>query len=354
MIGTRAGLRALLFAVGGCSVMVVPSLGWAQTPPSSPPASSPTESTSTESPEVRAIIEGGVKLREEGRDQDALREFKKAYDMSKSARALAQMAIAEQALGQWVAADRDLHAALVTKGDPWIDLHRATLNDALATIGRRLGTLEVIGGVNGAELYIDGLKVGVLPLKEPIRLLVGTPTLEVRAQGYYTVSRAIAISPGVFTRESVELATRPHNSDGSVAPDGGRQADGDSADATSAGASRQKTLGIIALAGAGVFALGGLAAHGARQSVIHSYNDNAACPGDTMPNQPAECQDKLDAGSTWKTVEYVGFIGGGVLAATGLALLLTTPKAKPQAARALNFTVGFDRQSAGLRCSGSF
>src|SRR5947209_3601580 len=77
-----------------------------------------------------AAIRRGVDLRKQGRDMDALEEFRKAYAAARSPRALAQIALAEQALGRWVDAESDLDQALASKSDPWIRKNVATLNGA--------------------------------------------------------------------------------------------------------------------------------------------------------------------------------------------------------------------------------
>src|SRR5689334_6453050 len=97
----------LLIVAALCAV-AVPSTAFAQA--SVPPAPGPAMSGS----EIEAIIEGGVQLREQGRDEEALRAFRRAFDASKSPRAQAQMGLAEQALGRWIAADKDVAAALAS------------------------------------------------------------------------------------------------------------------------------------------------------------------------------------------------------------------------------------------------
>jgi Tfp pilus assembly protein PilF len=70
--------------------------------------------------ESNAAIARGVQLRQAGNDDEALAEFRRADQLMPSPRTKAQIALAEQALGQWVAAERDLRAALSTADDPWI------------------------------------------------------------------------------------------------------------------------------------------------------------------------------------------------------------------------------------------
>jgi len=50
------------------------------------------------SADEETYLERGVDLRKKGDDEAALHEFRRAYEVSKSGRALAQVALAEQAL----------------------------------------------------------------------------------------------------------------------------------------------------------------------------------------------------------------------------------------------------------------
>ncbi|MBK6534365.1 MAG: hypothetical protein IPF99_33800 [Deltaproteobacteria bacterium] len=56
-------------------------------------------SAQTVDPEV--LMRGGVEARHARRDDAALQLFTQAYDITHSARALAQVGLAEQALGRW-------------------------------------------------------------------------------------------------------------------------------------------------------------------------------------------------------------------------------------------------------------
>src|SRR5262245_38202257 len=69
---------------------------------------------------AEAAIKRGIELRKKGDDEQALREFTQAYQLSKSPRALAQMGVAEQALGRWVDAEVHVERALQASSDGWI------------------------------------------------------------------------------------------------------------------------------------------------------------------------------------------------------------------------------------------
>jgi hypothetical protein len=160
--------------------------------------------------EAEAAIARGVALRQAGNDDEALAAFRQADQRSPSPRAKAQIALAEQALGQWVAAERDLRAALAAVDDPWIQRNREALAAAMNQIASRLGSLEVRTSAPGAELFVNEERVASLPLAEPIRVAVGTVSLEVRAPGHLAQRRSIDVTSGARLREVFALvAARP-------------------------------------------------------------------------------------------------------------------------------------------------
>ncbi len=99
----------------------------------------------------------------------ALAAFERAWALGGSFRALAQIALAEQALGHWREAYEHLASALRHTDDPWISAHHATLDVALREIASRLGAVEVSCNVHGAEVRVDGRVVGKTPLAESVR-----------------------------------------------------------------------------------------------------------------------------------------------------------------------------------------
>ena len=92
-----------------------------------------------------AAIEAGVSLRRQGRNEEALESFQRAYRLAPNPRAQAQMGLARQAIGQWANAESDLLEALKHPGDPWIARQRKVLEGAVVAIRRHLGGLAVTG-----------------------------------------------------------------------------------------------------------------------------------------------------------------------------------------------------------------
>ena len=151
------------------------------------------------------LVARGVALRARGRDAEAAELFQRAYAMDASAKALAQLALAEQALGRWVVAEEHLSDAL-SRRDPWIASHRSVLSRALSVIRTHVGTLDVRSNVAGAELRVDGTLVGTLPLDAPVRLPVGRVEIEVSARGRAPIRRTVVIQGEELARETVDLA----------------------------------------------------------------------------------------------------------------------------------------------------
>jgi len=158
--------------------------------------------------DVEAILKKGTDLRRQGRDAEALAEFQRAQRIQNSPRAMAQIALAEQALGLWQDASNHLGHALEQASDPWIAKNRPVLDSALSTIHEHLGAVEVAGTPAGAEILLDGIRVGNLP-SVSTWVTPGDVSLQVKANGYTDALRTLKVSQGGHVREHVDLRRAP-------------------------------------------------------------------------------------------------------------------------------------------------
>lgn len=154
---------------------------------------------------AEALITEGISLRTQQRDADALQRFEQAQSLHPTPRGLAQIALAEQALNRWVAAERHLREALAATSDGWISRNSGALRSALAVIESHLGRLEVRTNVPGTELWVAAVREGTLPLEAPLRVPIGQLPIELRSPGYQTATRTVTITPGQLTSETVTL-----------------------------------------------------------------------------------------------------------------------------------------------------
>src|SRR5580704_13340383 len=81
--------------------------------------------------EPARLVKEGIELRRLHRDADALDAFRRAYALDPAPRTLAQIALAEQALGHFVDAESDLQRAIGAGDDPWIRRSARTLEVGL-------------------------------------------------------------------------------------------------------------------------------------------------------------------------------------------------------------------------------
>ena len=301
-------IRGVRRQTASCLLVLALSLGWAARARADDP---------------EALIDQGLELREHGKDAEALALFEQAFRQAPTPRAKAQIALAEQALGRWAAAEKDLLAALASDADPWIAKYKDALGGALATVRTHLGDLILNGGVAGAEVKVDGEKAAVLPATAPLRLVVGTHTLEVRADGYYPFSQPVTIRADAPAAVSIEMHVR-------VEPPAPRPAAQVFAPPPRPPervpvSSAQRTVGVaLAVSAAAPLALGFVGV-GLRASEVSAYNADTTCPGLSSATQPAGCQAHIDSAGAWQVVSIVGFALAGALAATGVVVALTAP-----------------------------
>jgi len=257
------------------------------------------------------LISRGIALREARNDAAALETFRQAYGLHQGPRALAQMALAEQALGRWVEAEADLTKAIDHAADPWIGRNGPLLHQALAEIQGHLGSLQLTGGVPGAEVFVNGARVGSLPLAKPLRVNAGKADLEVRAPnclpsaGTVTIPRQ-GVAQQTVTLVPVSLAATPSASVG--------RGDGDGESSWSA----RKKVGVAVGAAAIVSAAVGTTFLFVRESRARDFND-AGCGTDALTAPCTSLRDHEKSAVTWAVT---GLVGAAVLGGVSAYLLL--------------------------------
>ncbi len=300
---------------------------------------------------LTTILLHGVQLRQQGRDEAALAEFRRADQLSHEPRITAQIGLAEQALQRWVDASRHLREALSSSQDGYIVRHRADLEPALAEVERHLGTVVVTGGVQGAEVWVGGVFQGTLPLAEPLHLAEGSVVVEVRAPGYTSFASTVDVRVGNAVRVTAVL---PRLVATTAAAQGGsalRPSAVTAAPSWSAG--RRAGLGLLlsGVALAGVGALGIVLS----QQEVNSFNGLGCVvdPGTSRTYGLDTCVTHYNNGQAWLYTAYGGFALGGVSALVGVILLATSGSAPTRAAgREFRCFAGMGGVTA--MCEGSF
>jgi hypothetical protein len=301
--------------------------------------------------DLSTLIARGVELRKRGDDLAALDVFRRAYALDPAARVLAQIALAEQALGRWDDAEADLVRALAQANDEWINRNRRDLADSLSAIQGHLAWLDVDSDAIGAEVTVDGVHRGVTPLPQPLRISAGERLVALRTPSGRTVRRTVNAKAGVHAAIVLVFADEVLPSAFASAPPRGETPP---VRAPAPDSRASFDTGRVAwgfLGGAAVFALGGAAGLVVREREVSSYNDAACAPAGGRSRYQI-CGGYRDIGSAAGTMAIVSFAGAGVSVAVGasiLAIMGAAARARPRAAAVRCAFAG-----AGVACGGNF
>jgi hypothetical protein len=282
--------------------------------------------------ESDAALAHGVALRRERKDAEALSEFRRAYSLEPTPRALAQIALAEAALERWVTAENDLLRALAGS-DAWIERQRSALRVALEEVQSHLGTLELTSR-DGAEVWIDGEFAARLPVAT-IRARAGHLVIEVRAAGFLTARREIALAPSTTARESIVLEPEPAPPPESPAASNAADAaprpttpaspvvgrGGEAGTALPPPARPPSLVMPLVLGGVGTAGLITGAAFGIQAINLKGQYDRQCASGCTnLPRDQFDAANKTHQDAqTAGTVATVAFVAGGISLAAGVA-----------------------------------
>lgn len=155
--------------------------------------------------EVSVEVDRALSDRRAGRLLPAFDRLNTLNRRCPSPRVRAQLALAEQSLQRWRDAYAHLTEALAASQDAWIAPRRTALEEAHRELREHLPQLSPQTNVPGAELFVDGVSAGVLPLRSPHVLPRGSATIELRAAGHRTLRRAVSLADGEVFRELLVL-----------------------------------------------------------------------------------------------------------------------------------------------------
>ncbi|HZU81292.1 MAG TPA: tetratricopeptide repeat protein [Polyangiaceae bacterium] len=143
---------------------------------------------------ARRHYQAGSAYFEEGRFDEAAREFRESYRLAPRPDLLYN--VAQSYLRQGDAARAMEFYRRYLEADPKAR-DRAAIEATVAGLARQVGRVRVVNAPPGAEVLVDGAPVGVAPLAEPVEASAGRARVEVRA-GDGSGRRAIevAVAPG--------------------------------------------------------------------------------------------------------------------------------------------------------------
>lgn len=275
-----------------------------------------------ESSPLEARYETALTLRKQGRDAEALVVLRSIDSELPTGRSRAQIALAEQAVGQWSEAERDLVDAL-SRTDAWVTQRKAALESSLVSIREHVGTLEIvtdgkaIESCGALQLLVDGSPRTDFPASRRLRVTIGNHAVELRAEHCLPVQRPVFLTADALSREVFTLVSRVTLAAEPATQSAARPVD-PSASNTSSGL---RVLGFASMGLGGAAGTLALASALISNGHVRAYNADPSCE---LPDKSAACVDERSSATTWRTVAWVSGIAGGALLATGLVFVLTS------------------------------
>jgi hypothetical protein len=300
--------------------------------------------------EADELARQGIELRRRGDDTRALPLFEKAHRMAPTARSAVQLGTVEQALGRWADAEEHLAQGLRSPTDPWIKKNRAVIDESMRTVKTHIGSLEVTGAPAGAEVLVNGRKVGQLPLGGGVRVNAGDVDVELNAPGHLRGFRTVKVNAGDFQTVVIRLQAVEQPPPPPPPPPPPQAA-------PSAPWQRWAAIGAFggAAIGAGLGTYGVIRFNERVGTFNHDCGEGPMGPvnrGNGLPS--GACNQLQSEYKSARTLAIVGYSVAGVLAATGVILLVTAPDAAPTGESKVAWVCAPDLLRAGITCGARF
>lgn len=161
------------------------------------------------SPQATAAehFERGIELYQEGSLDAALVEFERAYESVPDYRVLYNLAQVQTQRGEYVEAIV-LFERYLREGGAGIDTERrAEVEQDLAKLNGRVARLWVESNADGAELFINGKLVGLLPLTQPVLINSGVCDIRINKPGFEPRLHQVKVAGGERPRVSLPLTS---------------------------------------------------------------------------------------------------------------------------------------------------
>jgi hypothetical protein len=187
------------------STAVVVALSLAMS--SRPAFAAPDEPTASERAieEARARFQKGVQLFREASYEGALAEFRRAYQLAPSYRILYNIAQVQFELHDHVEALKAFRQYLSEGGSEISTDRRAQVEADIQKLEGRVAYVEVATNVDGAQVLIDDVPVGLSPMKGAVLVNSGPRRVAVSKAGYGATARNITVAGGDRVKVAIDM-----------------------------------------------------------------------------------------------------------------------------------------------------
>jgi hypothetical protein len=199
-------------------ILVAALSGAALAPPRAATAAEPTSTLAPAPPEAEVDVDinqarerfgRGVRLYREQSYDAALAEFQKAYELAPDYHLLYNLAQVQAERHDYVAAVALFRRYLARGAGAVPAERRAAVERELAELSGLTAELVISTNVRGAELLVDGIRVGLSPLGRASRVNAGVHRLVARKGGYLPHEQEVTVAGGETLRLQVALEAEP-------------------------------------------------------------------------------------------------------------------------------------------------
>ena len=159
--------------------------------------------------EAAKHFERGVELYQEGSLDAALVEFERAYELVPNPQLLFNIAQVQTERHEYVLALELFQRYLTEGGVDVSEQRRAQVREEIRTLKGRIAELWVETNVEGAELYVNDTRIGLLPLDEHVLINSGICKVRVEKPGYTTATQVFKVAGGERPRLNLQLSPEP-------------------------------------------------------------------------------------------------------------------------------------------------
>jgi len=168
-------------------------------------------------------------LYQKGNYEAALIEFKASYKAKANYKLFYNIGLTYQALHMFVESERAL-VEYLEQGEGELSSGKVTeVRGILAELDNVIGEIMLVVDLDGADVLVDGKKVGTTPLAEPIRLSVGHYQLRVQKDGFEPWWANFEVAGGELIEHDVHMVAEGDGGGDDGDDDGGGGRGGSSA-----------------------------------------------------------------------------------------------------------------------------
>jgi tetratricopeptide (TPR) repeat protein len=165
---------------------------------------------------ARASFHHGVQLYSEGSFEAALAEFRKAYQLSPNYRLLYNIAQAYFDLHDYVSSFKSLRQYVQEGGNELTPARRIDVNELNQKLEERIAFLDIACNVDGADIRVDDMSVGVSPLTTSVPVNAGPRRISAVKPGYTVAARMVTVVGREKAKVPIDIAANLQGADGTL------------------------------------------------------------------------------------------------------------------------------------------